>query len=112
MEENMPRPPMGVHCNCIKKRGILICMIFIDRLVRYFAKDIYLPLRCYANKRQLLNRRDCCNCKIYCKKPPNGGTPALQEITILKYNDSIFYNKNGASTLRTGKSGPSAFRRR
>ena len=72
-------------------------MIFIDRLVRYFAKDINLPLRCYANKRQLLNRRDCCDCKIYCKKPPNGGTPALQEITILKYNDSIFYNKNGAN---------------
>lgn len=87
-------------------------MILIDRLVRYFAKDINLPLRCYANKRQLLNRRDCCNCKIYCKKPPNGGTPALQEITILKYKESLFYNKYGASTLRTGDPRPTVLRRR
>ena len=51
-------------------------MIFIDRIVRYFAKDINLPSRCYANKQQLLNRRDCCDCKIYCKKPPKGSVPA------------------------------------
>ena len=73
-------------------------MIFIDRLVRYYAKDINLPLRCYANKRQLLNRRDCCNCKIYCKKPPNGGTPVLQEILTLKYKEPLYYNKNGANS--------------
>jgi hypothetical protein len=86
-------------------------MILIDRLVRYFAKDINLPMRCYANKRQLLKRGDCCNCKLFCKKPPNGGTPVLQEITILKYK-SVIYDNHGTGPIRIGNPCAPVFRRR
>lgn len=86
-------------------------MIFIDRIVRYFAKDINLPSRCYANKQQLLNRRDCCDCKIYCRKPPNGGTPVLQEITVLKYK-GLMYDKYGKTPIRIGNPCAPMFRRR
>ena len=50
-------------------------MILLDRIVRFIKKDIYLPLKCYANKRQLTNPRDHCSCKIYCRKFPSGGIP-------------------------------------
>ena len=50
-------------------------MILIDRIVRILKKYIYLPMKCYANKRQLTNPRDCCKCKNFCKKPPSGGDP-------------------------------------
>ena len=30
-------------------------MILIDRIIRVLKKDIYLPMKCYANKRQLGN---------------------------------------------------------
>lgn len=56
-------------------------MILIDRIIRLLKNDIHLPMRCFANKRQLTNPRDCCTCKNFCRKPPNGGTPVYIEIT-------------------------------
>ena len=52
-------------------------MILIDQIVRYLSKDIMLPTRCYATKKQLVSTRDCCECKIFCKKPPKGSIPAV-----------------------------------
>ena len=51
-------------------------MILTDQIIRYLSKDIMLPTRCYATKKQLVSARDCCDCKIYCKKPPKGSKPA------------------------------------
>ena len=44
--------------------------------MRYFARDMFLPLRCYAKRTDLMNPKCTCDCKIFCKKPPDGGTPA------------------------------------
>lgn len=60
-------------------------MIFIDRLMRYVSKDMYLPMRCYANKRELFNKGEYCKCKNFCKYPPNKGTPATELIIVKKY---------------------------
>lgn len=61
-------------------------MIFIDRIIRYVMKDYMLPIRCYANKRDLFCKSQKCDCKIYCKKPPNEAIPAYQ---LPKSNDSV-----------------------
>jgi hypothetical protein len=49
------------------------------------SKDMYLPMRCYANKRELFNKGEHCKCKNFCKYPPNKGTPATELITVKKY---------------------------
>ena len=59
-------------------------MILIDQIVRYLSKDIMLPTRCYATKKQLVSVKDCCECKIFCKKPPKGSVPAVVLITNSK----------------------------
>jgi hypothetical protein len=64
-------------------------MILIDRIIRILKKDIYLPIKCYANKRQLTNPRDCCTCKNFCRKLPGGGTP----VYIPKYD---YFNERRA----------------
>lgn len=51
-------------------------MILTDRIIRYLSKDIMLPTRCYATKKQLVSVKECCDCKIFCKKPPKGSVPA------------------------------------
>lgn len=51
-------------------------MIFIDRIFRYFSKDIHLPLRCYANKKQMFNPKYKCDCRLFCNKI-SGGKPIL-----------------------------------
>ena len=58
-------------------------MILVDQILRYLSKDIMLPSKCYAKKRELVCRKDCCDCKIFCKKPPPGSTPA---VVLLKNN--------------------------
>jgi len=68
-------------------------MIFIDRILRYVMKDYLLPIRCYANKKDLFCTRQKCDCKIYCKKPPNGGIPAYQEILRPKSDNIVFKYK-------------------
>ena len=50
-------------------------MILIDRIVRYFSKDIMLPTNCNANKKELLCPKKRCDCKIYCKRPPKNPKP-------------------------------------
>jgi hypothetical protein len=67
-------------------------MILIDRIVRFLKKDIYLPMKCYANKRQLTNPRDCCKCKNFCRKPPSGGSPVYVKIDP-KYERKYNYTK-------------------
>ena len=51
-------------------------MILTDQIIRYLSKDIMLPTRCYATKKQLVSVRECCDCKRFCKKPPKGSIPA------------------------------------
>ena len=67
-------------------------MILIDRIVRFLKKDIYLPMRCYANKRQIANPRDHCRCKNFCRKPPSGGSPVYVKIEP-KYFQKYKYHK-------------------
>ena len=52
-------------------------MILIDQIVRYMSKDIMLPSRCHATKKELVCIKSCCDCKIFCKKPPKGSLPAV-----------------------------------
>ena len=59
-------------------------MILIDQIVRYLSKDIMLPTRCNATKKQIVSTKDCCECKIFCKKPPKGSAPAVVLITNSK----------------------------
>lgn len=61
-------------------------MILVDQIFRYLSRDIMLPSRCYATKRDLLRKKSCCDCKIFCKKPPPGSVPAFQRVEILKNN--------------------------
>lgn len=65
-------------------------MILIDRIIRILKKDIYLPMKCYANKKQIVNPGDNCACKNFCKKPPSGGTPVYLEIKP-KYDTKYRY---------------------
>jgi hypothetical protein len=67
-------------------------MILIDRIIRFLKKDVYLPLKCYANKRQLTNPRDRCTCKNFCRKPPSGGIPVYLEIPP-KYETKYRYQR-------------------
>ena len=67
-------------------------MILIDRIVQFLKKDIYLPLKCYANKRQFTNPRDGCTCKNFCRKPPSGGSPVYVKIEP-KYGQKYNYTK-------------------
>ena len=62
-------------------------MILIDRIIRILKKDIYLPYTCYVNKRQLMNPRDCCTCKNFCRKPPSGGTPVYIKMSSINNVD-------------------------
>ncbi len=55
---------------------VKIYMILLDQIIRYISKDIMLPTRCYATKKQFVCIKDCCECKIFCKKPPKGSIPA------------------------------------
>ena len=64
-------------------------MILIDQIIRYYlSKDIMLPTRCYATKKQLVCIKDCCDCKIFCKKPPKGSVPAYLLIPKRGESDS------------------------
>jgi hypothetical protein len=44
--------------------------IAIDRLIRMWRYDSYLPLKCFASKRQLMEKFNFCNCIIECKYLP------------------------------------------
>lgn len=47
-------------------------MIFWDRVLRYFNKDINLPSRCYADIQKKLNPCFRCECKIFCREIKRG----------------------------------------
>lgn len=49
-------------------------MIFIDRLMRFFKKDIYLPKRCNASFMKKINPCERCTCKSFCRKLPDKAT--------------------------------------
>ena len=68
-------------------------MILLDQIARYISKDIMLPTRCYATKKQLVCIKDCCDCKIFCKKPPKGSAPAV--ILITNSKSQLPYVKKG-----------------
>lgn len=63
-------------------------MILLDQIIRYISKDIMLPTRCYATKKQFVCIKDCCECKIFCKKPPKGSIPASVRINNKTINNS------------------------
>jgi hypothetical protein len=65
-------------------------MILIDRILRHIMKDHLLPRYCYANKKDFFCKSQKCDCKIWCKKPPNGGIPAYQEIITPKSDNIVF----------------------
>ena len=65
-------------------------MIFIDRILRHIMKDHLLPRYCYATKKDFFCKSQKCDCKIWCKKPPNGGIPAYQEIITPKSDNIVF----------------------
>ena len=46
-------------------------MIFIDRLIRLFNRDFFLPNRCNATFLQQIHPCKSCKCKIFCRKLPN-----------------------------------------
>jgi len=58
-------------------------MIFIDRILRYFSKDIMLPIRCYANKQQMFDPIHRCDCRMFCNKM-SGGKPVY--LTVARKN--------------------------
>jgi len=62
-------------------------MIFIDRILRYMSKDIYLPLRCYATKKECFSKTKYCRCKNFCKYPPNKGLPEAKLILVKEYKE-------------------------
>ena len=68
-------------------------MILTDQIIRYLSKDVMLPTRCYATKKQLVSVKDCCDCKIFCKKPPKGSVPAYAFETSI-VNPYQPYNKS------------------
>ena len=63
-------------------------MIFIDRVIRNIMKDHLLPRYCYANKKDFFCKFQKCDCKVWCKKPPDGAIPAYQEVP--KSNKIVF----------------------
>lgn len=60
-------------------------MIFIDRILRFMSKDIYLPIRCYATKKECFTKTNYCHCRNFCKYPPNRDTPAVIRIYVKQY---------------------------
>lgn len=44
--------------------------IALDRVIRMWRHDKYLPLKCFASKRQLTEKFNFCNCIIECKYLP------------------------------------------
>jgi hypothetical protein len=42
-------------------------MIFIDRWIRFFAKDINLPIKCNVDKSTQMSIKHNCKCKYFCK---------------------------------------------
>jgi hypothetical protein len=44
--------------------------IAFDRVIRMWRYDNYLPLKCFASKRQLMEKFNFCNCIIECKYLP------------------------------------------
>lgn len=61
--------------------------LIVTRFIRYIKKDFYLPKKCNAK----INSDTVCDCKIWCKYPPDGGKLAY----IYTSNKSFQkYNKN------------------
>lgn len=76
-------------------------MIFIDRILRHIMKDHLLPRYCYAKKVDFFCKTQHCDCKIWCKKPPNGGIPAYQEVYLPKSNKILQISNYGRRTSPT-----------
>ena len=51
--------------------------VFLSRMERIQAKDLFLPIRCYAqNYLTAYTDLECeCDCTVFCKFPPPGNTP-------------------------------------
>jgi len=49
-------------------------MILIDRLVRFWKRDIYLPKRCNVSFMKKLSLCERCKCKSFCRKLPEKAT--------------------------------------
>ena len=63
----------------------------MDRILRYFNKDIMLPIRCYASKKQMFDLKHRCDCRMFCKKT-SGGKPVPVSISqTLHPNNRKYY---------------------
>lgn len=65
-------------------------MIIIDRMFRLFSKDINLPIRCYASRKQLYSPKCKCDCNLFCKKI--SGTPVYQMVTLPPSSKKYYYH--------------------
>lgn len=72
-------------------------MIILDRLIRTFNGDIYLPSECRGPP-----LKDRCHCKIYCKYPPRG-RPIPVEISLPRlpcYNKAFLKDRNSSGNYK------------
>ncbi len=60
--------------------------IIYSRFIRFMNKDINTPNKCYAIN---ANNNEICDCKIWCKFPPNGGNGELAYIKMSSMNDNL-----------------------
>lgn len=54
---------------------------------RALRKDVYVPVKCHAHKYNV-PYRDKCDCKIWCKYPPSGNSPAFVQENVCLEEDN------------------------
>lgn len=57
-------------------------MIYLDRIIRYITKDIYLPKRCYVTHKDGLNMKNRCKCNSFCRKLSGKGNAVCIKLPI------------------------------
>lgn len=57
----------------------------MTRLTRLFYKDPVCPIKCYVDP-QLVSKNDICDCKYWCKYPPDGRNSKLAYIKVSKFS--------------------------
>ena len=71
--------------------GYHLIKLLVSRAVR---KDSYVPISCYAHKYHI-PKNDKCDCKIWCKYPPDGGTPVVIQQKIYVEDDQYYQQRYG-----------------
>ena len=66
----------------------MIESILFSRFLRNLVKDVNVPINCYATTQNVI-KGDRCDCKLWCKYPPNNGTSQLAYIRV-EYKKPIY----------------------